>query len=111
MYVSIHAPAKGAAAQSATASFEQNLFQSTLLRKERLAGCNFCYTCNVVSIHAPAKGATVCAVEYGVLHANVSIHAPAKGATISYTHENKDGGCFNPRSCERSDSNFTQIII
>ena len=81
MYVSIHAPAKGATANSATDSFEQNLFQSTLLRKERLAGCNFCYTCNVVSIHAPAKGATVCAVEYGVLHANVSIHAPAKGAT------------------------------
>ena len=60
-----------------------NIFQSTLPRRER-PGRSFCpiMLC-FISIHAPAKGATLpgkaCAAS-----GNISIHAPAKGATSSY---------------------------
>ena len=63
-------------------------FQSTLLRKERHAIKNI----------PEAEGA-------------VSIHAPTKGATLISSFSVLSAKCFNPRSYERSDSNFTQIII
>ena len=57
LYVSIHAPAKGATGLGRSGSRKSN-----------------------VSIHAPAKGATGTGRRYGGKGA-VSIHAPAKGAT------------------------------
>ena len=103
MYVSIHAPAKGATANSATDSFEQNLFQSTLLRKERRWFYVNSIQCIQVSIHAPAKGATIVCRVFAVIYL-VSIHAPAKGATSSVPQVWERSARFNPRSCERSDT-------
>ena len=57
MYISIHAPAKGA-----TTVYEQQLLHST------------------ISIHAPAKGATFRCMPF-IVFLVISIHAPAKGAT------------------------------
>ena len=109
----------------------QILFQSTLLRKERHTMIVFLRCSNSVSIHAPTKGATFCWNRCNKL-ADVSIHAPTKGATTLPEHrlplllfqstllrKERPGlqpliatlQCFNPRSYERSDSNFTQIII
>ena len=62
-------------------------FQSTLLREERLARTFPAFLLPTISIHAPARGATALKAEYG-----------------------EEGGNFNPRSCERSDSNNEQII-
>ena len=57
IYISIHAPAKGA---------------TVLMPLFPLIGS--------ISIHAPAKGATA-AISTPSLDASISIHAPAKGAT------------------------------
>ena len=55
-----------------------------------------------VSIHAPARGATGCPRCDKDLEP-VSIHAPARGATLALWHSRRCGGCFDPRSCTRSD--------
>ena len=61
MYISIHAPAKGATCES------------LYIVISRL----------VISIHAPAKGATY--VWQRTMDAyTISIHAPAKGATLKF---------------------------
>ena len=79
MYISIHAPAKGATGHA-------------------------CKTCiaGAISIHAPAKGATgqagnVCR------RIQISIHAPAKGATSRWQLKRGRTKYFNPRSREGSD--------
>ena len=43
---------------------------------------------------------------------DVSIHAPTKGATFMLPKDSADyRQRFNPRPFERSDGNYTQIII
>ena len=80
-----------------------NVFQSTLLRKERLAQEMEKYCRDKVSIHAPAKGATGVRI-MDLKNRIVSIHAPAKGATMHSGNLDSIPKCFNPRSCERSDT-------
>ena len=73
VYVSIHAPARGA----------------TQVRVPS-------HSSNPVSIHAPARGATTDSPRSkGVL--DVSIHAPARGATKQIRHQAVASLCFNPR--------------
>ena len=55
-----------------------------------------------VSIHAPTKGATE-SIYFSITSLYVSIHAPTKGATRETYQRPSKGGCFNPRSYERSD--------
>ena len=85
--VSIHAPTKGAT--------EYDAFNASAM---------------AVSIHAPTKGATF-TISFLIFSLAVSIHAPTKGATKVFFHKWCCYPGFNPRSYERSDSNFTQIII
>ena len=59
VYISIHAPARGATAQDAA-----------------------WFHTHMISIHAPARGATGI-VKNGLDLHNISIHAPARGATRS----------------------------
>ena len=101
LYVSIHAPAKGATRIVGTlypaCTFQSTLprrerprlntsstsvfsFQSTLPRRERQMVAKDLGTDTYVSIHAPAKGATAKAAAVSAA-ISVSIHAPAKGAT------------------------------
>ena len=101
MWISIHAPARGATQDGTKETYNVKGFQSTLPRGERhihIHCCNIHYYFNPrsregsdfsklinfvnlsISIHAPARGATEkrTALE-NTLH--ISIHAPARGAT------------------------------
>ena len=80
IFVSIHAPTKGATLQGIGGELE-----------------------NIVSIHAPTKGAT-CMGGSGRECIHVSIHAPTKGATNFRRYGRKRLLRFNPRSYERSDA-------
>ena len=79
LFVSIHAPARGATRFLASASAASR-----------------------VSIHAPARGATWRAIRRRQL-VDVSIHAPARGATCGHRCKGKASACFDPRSREGSD--------
>ena len=57
--VSIHAPTKGATLNKLSEVIDAGVFQSTLLRKERLSTISPLFMTICVSIHAPTKGATV----------------------------------------------------
>ena len=59
---------------------KNNIFQSTLPRRERLSNTVFHNNAPFISIHAPAKGATNTTMVYAKVY-EISIHAPAKGAT------------------------------
>ena len=61
MYISIHAPVKGATANT-TSVFKAAIY---------------------ISIHAPVKGATSF-VYCHIKHCFISIHAPVKGATMNF---------------------------
>ena len=105
IFISIHAPARGATQYSAairgTQKFQSTLprgerrcrrrsvlycsaFQSTLPRGERLTlARNFPCGVRKISIHAPARGATsefICNFSSDI----ISIHAPARGATAVF---------------------------
>ena len=110
MFISIHAPAKGA---TITSTYRGSY--------------------SIISIHAPAKGAT----SFGVNHVSaiikfqstlprrerrflmcgchptphISIHAPAKGATRGAPYWLDADNHFNPRSREGSDSGCMAIWI
>ena len=81
MWVSIHAPARGATLPQFPMIATLIGFQSTHPRGVRLNS----FFCNphgcLVSIHAPARGATICMHEGQDRAKAVSIHAPARGAT------------------------------
>ncbi len=79
VFVSIHAPARGAT-------------------------CGVCGTParGNVSIHAPARGATTCRLD-AAAYGQVSIHAPARGATPRVPCPDRHKGRFDPRPCERGD--------
>ena len=81
LFVSIHAPAKGATPAMSVTPDSTPLFQSTRPRRARL---RYSKADNGndrrVSIHAPAKGATPYKKCFKAI-TDVSIHAPAKGAT------------------------------
>ena len=77
--ISIHAPARGATAET----------QEIL-------------TFDIISIHAPARGATA-VNNPASLQLGISIHAPARGATRPHQKEEADKPNFNPRSREGSD--------
>ena len=100
--ISIHAPARGATARSASSATSMVIFQSTLPRGERRRSCLLCsgqmyfnprsregsddaasQSCLMflISIHAPARGATVI-FSCSVNGSDISIHAPARGATV-----------------------------
>ena len=79
VYVSIHAPARGA---------------TTL---------NHSWCTNpLVSIHAPARGATSLIVRLKTARF-VSIHAPARGATLLLPSSPDKESCFNPRTRKGCD--------
>ena len=59
IFVSIHAPAKGATLSSPIMPSKICRFQSTLPRRERPKFSIPCAASDAVSIHAPAKGATI----------------------------------------------------
>ena len=79
MYVSIHAPARGA----------------TVTAYLPPVGI-------IVSIHAPARGATILLRRMCLQHL-VSIHAPARGATVSCGRQPHRGVSFNPRPRKGGD--------
>ena len=79
LYISIHAPVKGAT-QKKMRKAVSNLFQSTLPRRERRGRHD----------HQRRGGL-------------ISIHAPAKGATVRTCRRNGRTVHFNPRSREGSD--------
>ena len=112
IYVSIHAPTKGATANpfnySACHRFQSTLlrkerhqrlrthghwrkFQSTLLRKERHDRISYLNEMMEVSIHAPTKGATKKIINFKS-YSKVSIHAPTKGATRAFSKNGLDTG-------------------
>ena len=101
-FLSIHAPTRGATAntkaQAETLNFQSTLlqeerrhcqkvrllsavFQSTLLQEERHPTRTPHTNPHILSIHAPTRGATLCSGIYspGVI---LSIHAPTRGATF-----------------------------
>ena len=80
LYISIHAPAKGATSWGGYWYWDEEKFQSTLPRRERLLTQKYAAGTITISIHAPAKGATS-AVKDFFASGFISIHAPAKGAT------------------------------
>ena len=71
-------------------SFSCEMFQSTLLRKERLFTHKNLEIFLEVSIHAPTKGATDFLPYLGHWEC-FSIHAPTKGATAKQGKKNKKG--------------------
>ena len=123
LFISIHAPTKGATVVPAVALMLR-LFQSTLPRRERRPDGSCKYRYDRISIHAPTKGATV-VERIHITKSKISIHAPTKGATktpydvsgfkaISIHAPTKgatlwrdlhwtQGRHFNPRSHEGSD--------
>ena len=87
---------------------KNNIFQSTLPRRERLSNTVFHNNAPFISIHAPAKGATNTTMVYAKV-CDISIHAPAKGATNFNVAVNRVVRDFNPRSREGSDL-FLQLV-
>ena len=85
LYISIHAPARGATRCQA-------------VRSSRMA----------ISIHAPARGATLTAYTKGEDIAEISIHAPARGATRHRRLLRDTRVHFNPRTREGCDCGFIQ---
>ena len=81
LYVSIHAPARGATGRPGSPG----------------------YLVGLVSIHAPARGATPPAHLTVVTAEVVSIHAPARGATQPRAQSRKPPSRFNPRPRARGD--------
>ena len=79
VYVSTHAPVKGAT-----------------------GGYSGWSTAKVVSTHAPVKGATRLK-ELEKTMGGVSTHAPVKGATFSNPKRFCSRSCFNPRPREGGD--------
>ena len=79
MFISIHAPAKGATRTSIISSTDPDDFNPRS-REGSDEGTESLYTHIDISIHAPAKGATTAYTRIIHLPA-ISIHAPAKGAT------------------------------
>ena len=61
----------------------------------------------IISIHAPTNGATLLDVRI-IFFVIISIHAPTNGATACQQTPLFSFAYFNPRSDERSDSNFAQ---
>ena len=130
MYISIHAPARGATLspvlvrakdifQSTLPQGERReflevpeggeLFQSTLPQGERprINHSNLCYM--IISIHAPARGATTFLLRtrrYFI----ISIHAPARGATQLQELRQDLIDYFNPRSRKGSDGSRKRDI-
>ena len=82
LFISIHAPAKGATFSSVYCLVPS--FISIHAPAKGATSSNRCFKRRLhISIHAPAKGATIDRerFEQGI---NISIHAPAKGATKKY---------------------------
>ena len=129
--ISIHAPAKGATADTMAAA-EGTLFQSTHPRRVRLCTYRRRRPGRSISIHAPAKGATArllplcCITLFQSTHprrvrqssraqprqtAIISIHAPAKGATLLRPHaEHHSSNNFNPRTREGCDRHRQAMV-
>ena len=78
--ISIHAPARGATTVMLFRINRSRLFQSALPRGERQAGQREPAQQRQISIHAPARGATFNVVSFTMPNV-ISIHAPARGAT------------------------------
>ena len=102
LYISIHAPAKGA-----TCHKRSHTLPSDISIHAPAKGATDYGTYHMprmwISIHAPAKGATrFCPI--GFYPAVISIHAPAKGAPCWMITSFAACGHFNPRSREGSDA-------
>ena len=83
LIISIHAPTRGATDMTGRFNETHVQFQSTLPREERPVNLNFCELYIKISIHAPTRGATH--TNYKRLHNHIY---------------------FNPRSHERSDTDW-----
>ena len=124
VYISIHAPVKGATCCSKKPKRNSNISIHAPVKGATCPAVQ-ASSCNIISIHAPVKGATdawaddfdnleisIHAPVKGatafrtiltVSHVAISIHAPVKGATggpYVYVYRQND---FNPRSREGSD--------
>ena len=81
-WISIHAPARGATLQNLLSAYTQNDFNprsregSDPIGSEKKSQIP-------ISIHAPARGATASTLP-GFLFYRISIHAPARGATAIF---------------------------
>ncbi len=102
MFVSIHAPARGATTITSRPLRVSRRFNPRARegRDRGQAGSNRRRL--GVSIHAPARGATR-ASGYWFQGHFVSIHAPARGATICRYPWHRQYLCFNPRAREGRD--------
>ncbi len=100
--ISIHAPARGATSRLLSLQASSHVFQSTLLREERL----FLVTLLLIQITFQStllREERQMSCTAAVRPFPISIHAPARGATNSVYISNLYPLDFNPRSCERSD--------
>ena len=81
LFISIHAPAKGATAKEFTLEDFSTISIHAPAKGATRGGLGFSIH-GTISIHAPAKGATIrlCTILFS---SSISIHAPAKGATRS----------------------------
>ena len=88
IYISIHAPTRGATLVTHCVLLHDIIFQSTLPREER----QISYFQHSLLIH-------------------ISIHAPTRGATLYFTRHLFVKLYFNPRSHERSDIRYADDIV
>ncbi len=129
VYISIHAPARGATCRKVVTSASSREFQSTLPHGERRVDSVCMSVTAAISIHAPARGATLCCpycadfiwdfnprsrtgsdVSRALRSCNfnpISIHAPARGATAFAGQTVRANVDFNPRSRTGSDPIFS----
>ncbi len=123
MYISIHAPTRGATKKAILQREKQAIsihaptrgatipnidipdvagFQSTLPREERPRALLIYIPDYTISIHAPTRGATKSTALLKLIR-KISIHAPTRGATRTRKEFRLLVQNFNPRSHERSD--------
>ena len=99
--ISIHAPARGATYGPSVPQMIKNISIHAPARGATVPALTT-HDRHDISIHAPARGATVKA-SVSKTYTVISIHAPARGATTDCGH-NQDDFYFNPRSREGSDT-------
>ena len=109
LYISIHAPTRGATVILVCRSLA---FTISIHAPTRGATGKdyFMGVYEHISIHAPTRGATdMCTAKYDYLP--ISIHAPTRGATADVEINGITIYDFNPRSHEGSDCNFRQKVL
>ena len=80
VFISIHAPTRGATVADLSEFWSGQRFQSTLPQGERQCGITLYGPPTDISIHAPTRGATGDKLNNNADNL-ISIHAPTRGAT------------------------------